>query len=129
MAEPNTTVAVSAVPLIALFVGVFGASFGPYMMIFLGAVCGSFWAVLQAPSITRWAGFWLACRSILLSLLLTVAVSELLAGAFGWHLSELYIVVSIGIAALGDKWLEIIDTLKTSIQTAITRAVQKEDKP
>ena len=128
MAEPNTTVAVSAVPLIALFVGVFGASFGPYMMIFLGAVCGSFWAVLEAPSITRWASFWLACRSILLSLLLTVAVSELLAGAFGWHLSELYIVVSIGIAALGDKWLEIIDTLKTAIQTAIGGIFKKEQK-
>ena len=129
MAEPNTTVAVSAVPLIALFVGVFGASFGPYMMIFLGAVCGSFWAVLSAPTITRWAGFWLACRSILLSLLLTAAVSELLAGAVGLHLSELYIVVLFGISALGDKGLEIIDTIKTSIQPAITRAVQKEDKP
>lgn len=128
MAEPNATAAISAVPLIAVFVSMFGVNYGPYVLIFLGAVCGSFWAVLSAPTMSRWSSFWLAGRSILLSLLLTAAVTELLGAWFHWEVSELYIIVAIGIAALGDKWLEIIDTLKTSIQTALTNVVKKDDK-
>lgn len=129
MAEPNTTVAVSAVPLITLFIAMFGPAVGPYIMITFGAVCGAFWALASSEAMTRWAAARMAARSILLSVLLTVAISELIAHAFDWHLSELYIVVSIAIAAMGDRWLEIIDALKTAVMTALAGLFKKKDAP
>jgi hypothetical protein len=122
MAEPNSTVAaVAAVPLITVFVALFGASFGPYVLIFIGAVCGSMWAVLSAPPFpSRWGGLWLVGRSVLLSLLLTAGIAKLVADTFGWPVSEMYIIVSISIAGLGDRWLDVLDSIKTRVQTMIT---------
>lgn len=121
MAPESTTASVTAVPLVTLFVALFGASWGPYVLIFIGAVCGSMWAVLSAPPFeSRWRGLWLALRAILLSVLLTAAVAGLLSETFGWQVSEMYIVVSIAIAGMGDRWLDVLESIKTRIQTMIT---------
>jgi hypothetical protein len=121
MAPESTTASVAAVPLVTLFVALFGVAWGPYVLIFLGAVCGSMWAVLSAPPFaTRWGGLWLAVRAVLLSLLLTAGIAKLIGDAFGWPVSEMYIIVSIAIAGLGDKWLDVLDSIKTRLQTMIT---------
>lgn len=129
MAEPNTTVAVAAIPLITVFVGVFGPAIGPYLLILFGAVCGCFWAIASAEAMTRWQTTKMAIRVIMLSVLMTVAVSELLHSAFGWGVSELYVVVSISIAAMGDKWLSVIESLSEAIKTAISGIFKPKDKP
>jgi len=129
MAEPNTTAVVVAVPLITVFVGVFGPVFGAYLMILFGAVCGCFWALASAPEMTRWQAARMVVRVIMLSLMMTVAVSGLLSHAFGWQVSEMYIVVSIGIAAMGDKWLSVIESLSSAIKTAISGMFTKKDAP
>lgn len=121
MAPESSAATVAAVPLVTLFVAMFGAMFGPYVLIFFGAVCGSMWAVLSAPPFaTRWDGLMLAGRSVLLSLLLTAGIAKLIGDAFGWPVSEMYIIVSISIAGLGDRWLDVLDSIKTRIQTMVT---------
>jgi len=121
MAPESTTAAVTAVPLVTIFVTMFGPAFGPYALILIGAVCGSMWAVLSAPPFpNRWAGLMLVGRSVLLSVLLTAAVAGMVSQAFGWQVSEMYIIVSIAIAGMGDKWLDILESIKTRIQTMIT---------
>lgn len=129
MAEPHTVAAASAVPLITVFISIFGPSFGPYVLISIGALCGSFWALTSAPTMTRWQAALLAIRATMLSILLTVAVAEILSDAFGWQLSEMYILVSIAIAALGDRWISILDSLQTSISTAISGIFKKKESP
>lgn len=128
MAEPNATVAVTAVPLALVFTAWLGPLYGVYALILAGAVTGSFFALLAAPPQSRCQALGLMGRSVILSLLMTAAASQVLSDWMGWHLDELYIFVSFSIAALGDKWLEIIDTLKTTIQTAVTGIFKKEQK-
>lgn len=128
MAEPNATATLTAVPLIVVFTSVFGETIGAYVLIFFGAVCGCFWALASAESMTRWQTVKMAIRVIMLSVLLTVAVSELLHTAFGWGVSELYVVVSISIAAMGDKWLGVIESLSEAIKTAMTGMFKPKDK-
>lgn len=128
MAAESTTASVAAVPLITVFIGVFGPAIGPYLLILFGAVCGCFWALASAESMTRWQVIKMAIRVIMLSALLTVAVSELLHTAFGWGVSELYVVVSISIAAMGDKWLGVIESLSEALKTAMTGMFKPKDK-
>jgi phosphate/sulfate permease len=59
-------------------------------------------------------------RAVLLSLLLTAGIAQLIGAAFGWPVSELYIIVSIAVAGLGDKWLDVLESIKTRLQTMIT---------
>ena len=128
MAEPNTAAAATAVPLIVVFTELFGKTFGAYVMIAFGAVCGCFWALANTEAMTRWQVVKMSIRVISLSVFMTVAVSELLSHAFGWEVSELYIVVSIGIAAMGDKWLAVIESLSDAIKTAIAGIFKSKDK-
>lgn len=131
MAEPATSAIAStaSTSLIVLASKYFGVDLGPYIIIFLGAWCGSFWALVSAPAMTRWQSAWLALRAVLLSVLLTSAVSHLLADSFGWHLDELYIIVSIGIAALGDRWLDIFNALRDALMTGMANVFKKKDAP
>lgn len=131
MTEPVAAAVAStaSTSLIVLASKYLGVDIGPYAVIFLGAWCGSFWALVSAPAMTRWQSAGLALRAILLSVLLTSAVSHLLADSFGWHLDELYIVVSIGIAALGDRWLDIFNALRDALMTGMANVFKKKDAP
>ncbi len=128
MAEPNITTMTVAVPLAVVFTTAFGAVYGIYALILAAAVTGSFFALLAAPSLTRWQSLGLMVRSILLALLMTAGAARLLGNTMGWDVNELYVFVSFGIAALGDKWLEIIDTLKTALQNVISDLAKRGQK-
>jgi len=128
MTDPHAS-AITATPLITVAVAVWGPAVGPYVLILFGAMCGCFWALANADAMTRWQAFKLAVRVVMLSLLMTVAVSELISHAFSWQVSEMYVVVSIGIAAMGDKWLTVIESLSTAIKTAVSGLFVKKDSP
>ena len=133
MAEPVATAAAistaSAASLIVLASKYLGVDIGTYVVIFAGAWCGSFFALVSAPAMTRWQSAGLAIRAILLSLLLTTAVAHLLYAAFGWQQDELYVVVSIAIAALGDRWIDILNALKEAIMTGLGNIFKKKNTP
>jgi len=129
MTEPAVTTATAAIAapsLVVLASQYLGVSLGPYLVIVLGAWCGSFWAIVSAPPMTKWQSFGLAGRAILLSVLMTAAVAHLMSEYFGWDLEELYVIVSISIAALGDKWLEIMNSLKDAVMTGMGNVFKKD---
>lgn len=130
MTEPTATTAAAtlgAPSLIALASGWWGVELGPFVVIFLGAWCGSFWALVSAPPMSRWQSAGLALRSIMLSVLLTASISHLLSEGFGWHQEELYIIVSIAIAALGDRWIDIFNSLKEALMTGMGNVFKPKD--
>jgi len=124
MSEPASST-VAAVPLITLAVALFGVNAGPYVVITLGAVGGSFWALTNSASISRVASLLMVARCLMTAIVLTAFVAGIVGHMFGIEVTEIYVVVAFVIAALGDKWLEIFESIKTRIQTAITSSGAK----
>lgn len=119
MPEPiNSTVA--AVSLVTLAVAMFGPNAGPYVVIILGAVAGGLWALSSAVVPSRIAGVWLMTRCVVTAVVLTALISGLVGPLFGISVTESYTVVAFTIGALGNRWLEILDTVKVRIQSAIS---------
>ena len=124
MSEPASTT-VAAVPLITLAVALFGVNAGAYVVIGLGALGGSFWAITSAAAATRLSSAFLMARCLITSLVLTAFIAGIIGPWLGMEVTEIYVVVAFAIAALGDKWLEIFDSIKVRIQTAITSSGTK----
>lgn len=118
MAEPiHPTLA--GVSLITLAVGVFGPAAGPYVVIILGALGGGLWALSGAVLATRMDGAWLMLRCLVTAIVLTAMIASLLGPWLGIDVLEVYVVVAFVIGALGNKWLEIIDSIKTRLSNII----------
>ena len=124
MSEPHSTAA-AAVPLITLCVAMLGPNFGPYAVITMGAIGGSFWALANSPTATRIASVLLMVRCLMTALVLTAFIAGIIGPWFGVEVTEMYVVVAFVIAALGDKWLDILDTIKTKLQSLITNGGTK----
>jgi len=124
MTEPIAPVA-AAVPLITLMIALFGPGYGPYVVITLGALGGSFWAVTNSAAAGRAKTLWLMGRCLITAIVLTAFVAGIIGPWLGFEVTEIYVVVAFVIAALGDKWLEIFEAIKTRIQTAITSSGSK----
>lgn len=124
MTEPHSASA-AAVPLVTLMVALLGPNFGPYAVITMGAFGGSFWALTNAPTISRLASLFLLARCLITALVLTAFIAGILGPMLGFDVTEIYVVVAFIIAALGDKWLEIFETIKTKLQSLITNGGTK----
>ena len=119
MAEPIQST-VAGVSLITLAVAVFGPNAGPYIVIVLGSLGGGLWALSSAVIETRAQGAWLMLRCLVTAIVLTAMIAGLLGPWLGVDTLEVYVVVAFTIGALGNKWLEIIDSVKTRMQNMIT---------
>ncbi len=118
MPEPvNTTIA--SVSLVTLAVALFGPQAGPYIVIVLGAVGGGLWALSSAALDTRMQGVWLMLRCIVTAVVLTALIAGIVGPWIGVSVTEAYAVVSFVIGALGNRWQEIIDSIKTRLQGVI----------
>lgn len=119
MAEPvNSTVA--AVSLVTLAVAVFGPKVGPYIVILVGSLGGGLWALSSTTIMTRCEGLSLMLRCVVTAVVLTAIISGVVGPLFGLPVAEAYAVVAFTIGALGNKWLEIFDSVKSRIQSVIT---------
>jgi hypothetical protein len=119
MAEPIQST-LAGVSLITLAVAVFGPQAGPYIVIVLGALGGGLWALSSATLDTRLQGAWLMLRCLVTAIVLTAMIAGLLGPWLGIATLEAYAAVAFCIGALGNKWLEIIDSIKQRIQSVIT---------
>jgi len=121
MPEPVQTT-VASVSLVTLAVAVFGPQAGPYIVIVLGSISGGLWALSSTTLQTRAEGAWLMLRCVITAVVLTA----LIAGAVGpWiHIpvTEAYAVVAFVIGMLGNKWQDIIESIKQRLQTLISSA-------
>lgn len=129
MAEPATSTALAGVSLVTLAVALFGPTSGPYIVIVLSSIGGGLWALSSATLTTRMEGVWLMLRCVLTAIVLTAVIAGLVGPYIKLHGVEAYAVVAFAIGALGNKWLEIFDTLKTRIQGAISKERPGEGKP
>lgn len=119
MTEPiNTTL--GAVSLVTLAVAFFGPLAGPYVVIFLGSIGGALWALANAALDTRAQGGWLLVRCVFTALVLTAAVAQYLGPILGIAAVEVYAGVAFVIGMLGNRWQEIIDSIKVRVITLLS---------
>ena len=119
MAEPiNTTI--GAVSLVTLAIAVFGPLAGPYIVILLGSIGGGLWALASATSETRMQGWWLMLRCVVTALVLTALIAQYVGPLLHITVVEAYAAVAFVIGMLGNKWQEIIDSLKVRILNFIS---------
>lgn len=116
--EPTTAHATS-VSFVALMVALFGPNLGPHVTVVAGAVAGAFWALAQAGKQKRWQSALLILRCLITSIVLTAFCAKLLSDYVPFEAVELYVIVAFVISALGDKWLEIFDSIKQRVQALI----------
>jgi hypothetical protein len=121
MAEPIQTT-VAGVSLVTLAVAFFGPQAGPYIVIILGSIGGGLWALSSAALDTRMAGAWLMLRCVVTAVVLTAVISVGIGRALDIPVSEAYAVVAFVIGALGNRWQDIMDSIKMRIQGAIANS-------
>lgn len=119
MAEPIQTT-VAGVSLVTLAVDFFGPQAGPYIVIVLGSIGGGLWALSSSVLATRLSGAWLMLRCVVTAVVLTAVISGAVGRALGIQVTEAYAVVAFVIGALGNRWQDIIDSIKTRLQGAIS---------
>lgn len=119
MTEPINT-AVSGVSLMTLAVALAGPNAGPYVVILLGSVGGALWALSSATVETRLQGLWLVGRCVLTAIVLTAFIARFLGPHLNFEAGEAYSIVSFIIGALGNRWQDIFDAIKTRLAALIT---------
>lgn len=124
MAEPIQTT-IAGVSLITLAVAVFGPQAGPYIVIVLGALGGGLWALSSTPLQTRAQGAWLMLRCVLTAVVLTALIAGVVGPWFGLPVTEVYAVVAFVIGMMGNRWQDVIESIKTRLQGLISTAGPK----
>jgi hypothetical protein len=119
MLEP-THPAASVVSLMTLAVALFGPQAGPYMVILLGSIGGGLWPLSSAVLATKLEGVWLMLRCTCTALVLTSLIASFVGPRMGIEVGETYALVSFVIGALGNKWQDILEAIKTRIQGVIS---------
>lgn len=113
MTEPIQSTATAGVSLVTLAVAMFGPAAGPYVVILLGSVGGSLWALAGVKKMTRKQGAGMMLRCILTALALTAILAAIVAP---WlkitDVKEVYVAVAFVIGAFGNKWQEVFESLK-----------------
>lgn len=121
MTDPvNSTVA--GVSLITLAVAMAGPQFGPYIVIVLGSIGGGLWALSSTELQTRAQGAWLMFRCMLTAVVLTALIAAVVGPWFGVAVTEAYAAVAFVIGALGNRWVDVIESIKNRLQALISTA-------
>lgn len=119
MPEPIHTAA-AGVSIMTLAVALFGPNVGPYAVILLGSIAGALWALSSAAVETRMQGAWLMGRCVITAIVLTAFIARFLGPYLSFAEGESYSIVSFIIGALGNRWQDIFDAIKTRLATLIT---------
>jgi hypothetical protein len=119
MPEPINTTAAAGASLMTLAVALVGPQAGPYIVILLGSIAGGLWALSSARLDTRMQGAWLLLRCVTTAIVLTAVIAGLLSSYLSLETGEAYAVVSFIIGALGNRWQDIFESIKTRLQGVI----------
>jgi hypothetical protein len=121
MAEPILQTAAAGVSIVTVATAVAGPLAGPYLVIVLGAISGGLWALSStAATATRLDGALLMLRCVLTAVLLTALIAQVLGARFGIQVTELYAGVSLVIGAMGNRWQDVIDSVRDRLRMIIT---------
>lgn len=125
MTQPIHT-PIEAVSLVTLAVAVFGPQAGPYVVIVLGSIGGALWALSSTTLETRRQGAWLMLRCVVTAVVLTALIAGIVGPWFGLPVTEVYAVVAFCIGALGNRWQDVFESIKTRLQALISSAGGKQ---
>ena len=103
-----------------LAVALFGPNAGPYAVILLGSIAGALWALSSVSIETRAQGAWLVCRCVITAIVLTAFIARFVGQYVSFGEGEAYAIVSFAIGALGNRWQDIFDAIKTRLANLIT---------
>jgi len=107
---------------VTLAVALFGQQAGPYIVIMLGSIGGGLWALSSTKLDTRLQGVWLLARCMITAVALTAIIATMIGPWFGVTATEAYVVVAFVIGAMGNKWVEVIESIKDRLKTLISSA-------
>ncbi len=113
---------IEAVSLITLAVAVFGPQAGPYVVIVLGSIGGGLWALSMTKLDNRRQGLWLMLRCVITAIVLTALIAGVVGSWFGVAATEAYAIVAFFIGAMGNKWQDVIESVKSRMQALISTA-------
>lgn len=125
MTEPVSP-AIAGVSLITLAVALVGPQAGPYVVIILGSIGGGLWALSSTALPTRTAGAWLMLRCVVTAIVLTAVIAGFTGPLLGVSVSEAYAVVAFVIGAMGNRWQDVIESVKTRLQSLISSTGGKQ---
>jgi len=119
MSDPTTvatavvasTTSVSLAAFLSLWLG---PAYGPYAAILFSAMAGAIWGVSAIPTVTRWEGAGRFLRYTMTAVVLVGGGTALTAGYLDTKIDspvELSILVAFVIAAIGDRWIDLISRL------------------
>jgi len=120
MAEPTSSAALTGVSLVTLAVAMAGPTSGPYIVIVLSSIGGGLWALSSATLATRMEGAWLMLRCVITAFVLTAVTAGLIGPYIKLEGTESYSGVAFTISALGNRWKDIFDSIKTRLQNIFT---------
>lgn len=104
----------TSVSLAAVLSHWLGPQYGPYAAILFAAMAGAIWGVSAIPTVTRLEGAGRFIRFTITAVVLVGGGTALAAGYLDTTFEspvELSILVAFGIAAVGDRWTEILSRL------------------
>lgn len=111
VAMAASTTSVSLAALLSMWLG---PHYGPYAAILFSAMAGAIWGVSAVPTVTRLEGAGRFIRFTMTAVVLVGGGTALTAGYLDTKFEspvELSILVAFTIAAVGDRWVEIISRL------------------
>lgn len=121
MPEPTTT-ATTGTGLAALAVALLGPLTGQHALIVFGALAGALWPLSEASTQSHRAGAWLLLRVVLMAVVFTGLVAHVLQRYAGIEPDLSLGPIAFCIAALGNGWRPVMDTLGDALRRWARRA-------
>jgi hypothetical protein len=120
MTEPAS----STTSLTALGIALFGPLFGEYAVILLAALAGGLLPLSSRPTESRLRGALFLLRVVLTSFIFTGLVVALVEQHTGLSVRLTLAPVAFVLAAIGDRWRELIDAVAERIKALISRGAK-----
>jgi len=117
---PPVQPAIEAVSLMTLAVALFGVQAGPYIVIVLGSIGGGLWAISNTTLESRKQGLWLMLRCVITAIVLTSLAATYVGPWIKQPVTEVYGLVAFIIGMLGNRWQDIIESVKNRLAALIS---------
>lgn len=105
---------------VAVLVAMASAFFGAYSVIIFAALAGALWPLSGAKTATRKDGALLLLRLVCTAAALTGFVAWSVERHFGLPSSEAMAPVAFVIAAVGDRWRDIFDSIVERVRSIVS---------
>ena len=103
-----------------LFLAIFGPVYGAHAAVLCAALAGALWPLSNRDTTARGAGVLFVLRLVLTAFILTSIIASLVEAQWGWTPGTAVLPVAFLIAAIGDKWIAIFESLVDRVRGRIS---------